>query len=935
MAVWMRNLMREQAEEAFATADLPRLRSTINWLVMLEPLEPRWWNYLAEGLYQSAQWFDAALWCEKWRETWREHSAGNDDPAAANFFLARIEAQVGLLSSARQRLQDLSAATGDAQAIDPQAIDPQDIARLMALVDAESAKLEAQYGSVSLTLIVQAAWQQQDWQSLMLIARRNADMTTCPTDEKHHFGIAFYHAKHYVQALNYLAPLPTWSDEVATALAHALVNIGEAERAEAVLRKHFARQVAAAPARAGLLLRIHSGQGNELDCLKLLRHANEPAFKNALFVDAVEYWIGVSKKPQVIRDWLVAQNQRFASCASYWHLLGLLRIRCNDALNSCRASLERSLALQGTDALVWSKLAASHVSENNLEAAIAAYQQAIAIDASRATVWQELAMLLARRGDLNNAGVCFKRAVALAPNDGLVWSNYGNYLTRTRALQMAVECGREAVRLEPKSATCWNNLAAACLNQHYQLEAKAALDNALALEPTLMSAISNQARTTGQLGEFDTALALFEAIPNKDVRTCSSMLFYANYHPDLTSEAIYAIYRRVIDHYFPPQHYFTYRNSLETQRPLVIGYVSPDFRHHSCFNFIAPLFAHHSPATFRLIAYSDVAVPDAHTQQLRAACEQWRDIATLSDEQVAEMIRDDGVDILVDLAGHTSDNRLSLFALKPVPLQMTWLGFGYTTGLRQIDYFLTDDEMFPHGAEALFAEAPARIGVPSYTYQAPLEMPAISDTPALQSGVITFGSLSRTVRLNHRCLMTWITLLQRVPNSRLLLNSFSFAEPAMRTRFFNFFAQRGIAANRLDIGFESPPWPVYRRVDIMLDCFPHNSGTTLFEGLYMGIPFITRRDRISMGRLGATIARGIGHPEWIADSDDAYIEKAVELSSNIAALADLRQRLRGEMQASAICDHAGFTRRVEAMYRQIWATHCARSERQLNIKSLA
>jgi predicted O-linked N-acetylglucosamine transferase (SPINDLY family) len=267
---------------------------------------------------------------------------------------------------------------------------------------------------------------------------------------------------------------------------------------------------------------------------------------------------------------------------------------------------------------------------------------------------------------------------------------------------------------------------------------------------------------------------------------------------------------------------------------------------------------------------------------------------------------------------------------------VSYLGYGYTTGLKSIDYFLSDEEMFPRGFEHVFSEAPLRVDVPCFAYQPPTNVPAVAPAPCLKNGYITFGSLSRSIRLNQRCLNVWLAILNALPNSHLVLNSFSFREAAMEQRLTEFFVSHGIAAERLDIACTSPPWPVYERIDIMLDCFPHNSGTTLFEGLYMGVPFITRRDRVSMGRLGATIARGLNRTEWIADTDEDYIVKALTLASDNANLANLRAQLRQQLMNSALGDGAGFTKRVESAFRQIWQQWCdEKTEQKTALRDLA
>jgi predicted O-linked N-acetylglucosamine transferase (SPINDLY family) len=201
-------------------------------------------------------------------------------------------------------------------------------------------------------------------------------------------------------------------------------------------------------------------------------------------------------------------------------------------------------------------------------------------------------------------------------------------------------------------------------------------------------------------------------------------------------------------------------------------------------------------------------------------------------------------------------------------------------------------------------------------------MGEVNSLPAQQRGYITFGTLTRSVRVNHRTIRVWAEILKAVPNSRLVMDSSNFKEPAMQERMAERFAQHGIPRERLEIGFHSPPWGVLRGTDIGLDCFPHNSGTTLFEALYMGVPFITLAGRPSVGRLGSSILQGIGHPEWIAESEDDYVEKAVELAGDMMRLSEIRSTLRDQMEHSPLRDEAGFARKVEDAYRKMWQSWC-------------
>jgi predicted O-linked N-acetylglucosamine transferase (SPINDLY family) len=401
-------------------------------------------------------------------------------------------------------------------------------------------------------------------------------------------------------------------------------------------------------------------------------------------------------------------------------------------------------------------------------------------------------------------------------------------------------------------------------------------------------------------------------------------LFCLNYHPDLSAEEIYRAYQEYDALFGIPLRpaWRVHGNDKNPNRRLRIGYVSPDFRKHSCSFFLEPLLMQHDKNQVEVYAYAELKIEDDMTSCYRRYVEHWTPTIGMSDEALAERIRSDGIDILVELAGHTVGNRLRTFALKPAPVSLSWMGYGYSTGLSAIDYYLTDEACVPVGSEGLFAEQPWRIANPASAYRPSSGMGEVNGLPAQQQGYITFGTLTRSVRVNHRTIRVWSEILKAVPNSRLVLDSFNFKGAAMQERMAARFAEHGVSRERLELGYHSPPWDVLRGIDIGLDCFPHNSGTTLFESLYMGVPFITLAGRPSVGRLGGSILQGIGHPEWIAESEDDYVDKAVELASDLNRLAIIRATLRSVMEQSPLRDEAGFARKVEAAYREMWMRWC-------------
>ncbi|MDP1774190.1 MAG: tetratricopeptide repeat protein, partial [Methylobacter sp.] len=446
---------------------------------------------------------------------------------------------------------------------------------------------------------------------------------------------------------------------------------------------------------------------------------------------------------------------------------------------------------------------------------------------------------------------------------------------------------------------------------------------ALQIKPDYAEAHSNLGNTLKDLGQLDEAEASYRRAlqlkPNFET-AFSNLLFTLNYHPDKSGEEIFEVYRDYDAQFCLPYHsqWQPHGNDPEPSRRLKVGYVSPDFRQHSVRHFLEPLLAHHDKQAVEVYAYADLAREDALTARYKTYVDQWIPTRGLSDAVLSERIRADGIDILVDLAGHTAQNRLQVFARKPAPVSVSWLGYGCTTGLTAIDYYLGDEASTPYGCEKVFSEQPWRIELPSFVYRPEEGVGEVTALPALERGYVTLGTLTRAVRINYRTLRVWAELLKRIPGSRLVIDSGSFKSPLMQERLAEEFVARGIGRERLEIGYHSPPWDTLRGIDIMLDCFPHNSGTTLIESLYMGLPFVTLAGRPSVGCLGKMVLEGLGHPEWVAGSEEEYIDIAVGLASDLGRLAQLRAGLRDEMRASALMDERAFARKVENAYREMW-----------------
>lgn len=640
--------------------------------------------------------------------------------------------------------------------------------------------------------------------------------------------------------------------------------------------------------------------------------------------------------------------------------LGLLLLDL-ERFEEAEASLRRVLALQPDHADAHGSLSNVFRHLNRLDEVEACLRQVLAIQPDSAAAYVNLGNVLRDMNRLSEAEACERRALAIEPGNADAHNNLGTVLTKLGRLEEAIACYRQAIEIEADHAKAWHNMGAsfselnrldeaeACYRRALEIdpayasahgslaivlmwlgrtgEAEDSYRRAIKLKPGLASAHSNLGSLIKDSGRFDEAEACYrralEIKPDYE-DAFGNLLFASNYHPDKSAEEIFAVYQEYEARFGLPHRgeWQAHGNRRETSRRLRLGYVSPDFKTHAAQRALEPLLARHDKAQFEIYAYAELAREDEVSARYKQHVDHWIATRGLSDAELAGRIRADEIDILVDLAGHTAGNRLGVFARKPAPVSVSWLGFVYTTGLTAIDYYLTDEIIAPAGSERLFAEKLWRMPAPAGFFRPVEGMGEVNHLPALTAGHVTFGSLSRMVRLNHKVVRVWSEILRQVEGAKLAVDSRDFLGEGNQDWLARQFATYGIGRERLQIGFHTPPWEVLRATDIGLDCFPHNSGTTLVEGLYLGVPQITLADRPSVGRIGSTLINAAGHPEWIAHSEEDYIAKAVDLAGDLGRLSRLRLGLRAEIEKSPLMDEEGFVRRLEQAYRDMWRVWC-------------
>ena len=408
------------------------------------------------------------------------------------------------------------------------------------------------------------------------------------------------------------------------------------------------------------------------------------------------------------------------------------------------------------------------------------------------------------------------------------------------------------------------------------------------------------------------------------VNARDNLLHTLHYHPASDAGSLLVESQKWNQQHAEPLRQFIqpHGNDRDLERRLRIGYVSPDLRNHPVGRFVLPLLAGHDRNAFEVFCYAQVPRPDNTSDKLQSQTSVWRGVVGLSDEQVAEMIRQDRIDILVDLAMHTANNRLLVFARKPAPVQATYLGCVGTSGLQTMDYRFTDRYLDPDEADdRYYTEKSIRLPGTYWCYQPNDTAPPVNDLPALKTGRITLGCLNNYCKVTAGTLETWAALLRRLGQAVLLLRS---PEGNHREGLIRFMQERGIDPARLLISQVSPAeyFQAYGRMDLALDPFPYPGGSTTCDALWMGVPVVTLSGRIAAGRAGVSILSNAGLPELIAHTPEEYVEIAANLAGDLPRLGEMRLTMRRRMRSSPLMDAAGFARGVESAYRQMWRKWC-------------
>ncbi|ESW16394.1 hypothetical protein PHAVU_007G153100 [Phaseolus vulgaris] len=572
--------------------------------------------------------------------------------------------------------------------------------------------------------------------------------------------------------------------------------------------------------------------------------------------------------------------------------------------------------------------------EGDINRGVAFYKKALYYNWHYADAMYNLGVAYGEMLKFDMAIVFYELAFHFNPHCAEACNNLGVIYKDRDNLDKAVECYQLALGIKPNFSQSLNNLGVVYTVQGKMDAAASMIEKAIIANPTYAEAYNNLGVLYRDAGDISLAINAYEQCLKIDPDSRNAgqnRLLAMNYIDEGNDDKLFEAHRDWGRRFMRLYSQFTsWDNSKDPERPLVIGYVSPDYFTHSVSYFIEAPLVYHDYTNYKVIVYSAVVKADAKTSRFREKVVKkgglWRDIYGTEEKKVADMVREDQVDILVELTGHTANNKLGMMACRPAPVQVTWIGYPNTTGLPTIDYRITDSQADPPETKQKHVEELVRLPDCFLCYTPSPEAGPICPTPALSNGFVTFGSFNNLAKITPKVLRVWARILCAIPNSRLVVKCKPFCCDSVRQRFLSRLENLGLEALRVDllplILLNHDHMQAYSLMDISLDTFPYAGTTTTCESLYMGVPCVTMAGSVHAHNVGVSLLSKVGLGHLIAKNEDEYEKLALKLASDVSALQKLRMSLRELMSKSPLCDGAKFIRGLESTYRQMWRRYC-------------
>lgn len=642
--------------------------------------------------------------------------------------------------------------------------------------------------------------------------------------------------------------------------------------------------------------------------------------------------LGVAYLRQQHNQSAVSALRRACECvakdAEVWDHLGLAESRLG-LYAAAQSSFERGMTLAPGRAATWSNAAKNALHAGLAERAAEYAREAVRLSPQDLAGHANLGNALRALGQLDAAIGVYQAALANAGVDETVHNNLASMLLEAGRLTACVQVCRQVLSEYPDSLDACTKLAVALMQQDRLDEALQQAAQARRLAPGAASVYNVLGLVFMAMGQLDQSAQAFRQALTLDAQSAASfsgLLFCLLHDERVTPQDCWAAHRAFAQRFEQPLRagWHAHTNARDPDRPLKLGFVSGDLRHHPVAHFIAPVWAALDPAKVELWVYSNHNQIDAVTQRLRGWAHHWRQVADLSDEALAQTIRGDGVDVLIDLSGHTAHHRLLTLARKPAPVQATWIGYPGTTGLSAVDYLICDGLNAPPGLfEHYYAECFARLPS-SGTFEPHGSAPPVNDLPALTHGYVTFASFNRPGKLGESVIQAWSQVLRRMPDARLLLCP--VGDSALVRSLSERFGSYGVAPQRLIFKPKMPMadyLTLHHEVDLLLDTWPYTGGTTTNHALWMGVPVVTLRGPSRAHCQSAAALGRLGLHEWVADDVLAFVEMALNRAQDLQGLAQLRAGLRHRCRQSPLRQASTVARGLEAAVRIMWHRWCA------------
>jgi protein O-GlcNAc transferase len=649
--------------------------------------------------------------------------------------------------------------------------------------------------------------------------------------------------------------------------------------------------------------------------------SGSPAIQG-LFAEAVrQFRLGQMDAAERSCRQILASNGRHADSL---HLLGMIARRLGQpdrAVDLFRKAIAGDAGVAAFHLNLGSLLAA----QGRMDEAAPCFHKAVAMRPDDPDAHFSLGSMLAGQGKVDDAILRFRRTIDLAPAHAGAHNNLGTMLMIRGQTDEGVVCFRNAVAFKPDYPEARYNLGNA-LAKLWQLdEAIASFRSALALRPDYPEAYNNLGNALRDHGQPDAALVQYAKalqVRPDDLATYSNRIFTQNYLPGQPVQPL----REMARHFgriasARALRPFTSWHDASPAQPLRVGLVSADLGNHPVGFFLEGLLGAMDPGVVSLVAFPSQSAEDELTRRIKPRFKDWKPIHALDDEAAAQLIHAQGVQVLLDLSGHTSGNRLSMFSWRPAPVQATWLGYFATTGVAEIDYIIGDPNVTPPGEAGHFTETIWSLPEIYYCFTPPADAAELSDLPARSSGILTFGCFNNLAKVNDATVALWSRVLHAVPASRLMLKAPQLRSESTRNGIRDKFAAHGVAGDRLLL---EPPSSradylrAYGAVDIALDPFHYPGGATSCEALWMGVPVLTKQGDRFLSHAGETILRNAGLPDWVATDADDYVDRAARFASDLDHLAGLRSRLRAQVLRSPLFDAPRFARHFEQALRGMY-----------------